>query len=35
VQVTPAAEGLAEMPPSAPLDLPQSNQPADSADGDS
>ncbi len=26
-QVAPAAEGLSEMPPSAPLDLPSSNQP--------
>ena len=30
VQVQPAVEGLAEMPPSAPLDLPSSNQPESS-----
>ncbi len=26
-QIAPAAEGLSEMPPSAPLDLPSSNKP--------
>ncbi len=29
-QVAPSAEGLSEMPPSAPLDLPSSNQPESS-----
>jgi hypothetical protein len=32
-QVAPAAEGLAEMPPSAPLDLPPAGAPGQSEDG--
>jgi NADH-quinone oxidoreductase subunit G len=32
-QVAPAAEGLSEMPPSAPLDLPPTGRPSQSEEG--
>ena len=32
-QVTPAAEGLSEMPPSAPLDIPPATGPGQSEEG--
>jgi NADH-quinone oxidoreductase subunit G len=32
-QVTPAAEGLSEMPPSAPLDIPPVGRPGQSGEG--